>query len=70
MQKYFCKKACLRVFNTLMISFESFIEVLKVRICSPGSNCFLWTILSGSANYVLMKLSDMPIINSVFQNKS
>ena len=37
---------------------------------TPGSNCFLRIVLSGSANYFLMKLFLMLMINPVFPSRN
>ena len=58
-QKYFCINTCLIAFNTLIDFFRKFYGVSQSKKLSPGSNCFLLTILSGSTIYVLMKHSDM-----------
>ena len=44
------------------------VGALQSKKCSPGSNCFLLTVLHGSAIIFLMKFSDMLMINPLFHN--
>ena len=59
----------IRHFIWFLLKFLWEFEARQSKKTSLGSNCFLWTVLSGTTNHFFMKPSDTSIINPVFQNK-
>ena len=51
--------------NRFPLKFLWEVVARKSKECSPGSNCFLWTLLQESANYFLMK----PVMNWYVNDK-
>ena len=51
--------------NRFPLKFLWEVVARKSKECSPGSNCFLWTVLPESANYFLMK----PVMNWYVNDK-
>lgn len=46
------------------------VGALRDKKCSPWGNCFLWTVLPGSTNFILMKPSNTSMIEIYFKTKA